>query len=299
MGLNRDFIGREFGPRVHVIAEGEVRAYALAIGASNLRYFGNDGANSSEPSISMAPPGFSVTYELPLIYELLSDTDLHGSEEQRKKNMLMLVHGGQHMEFYQPIKPGDEIGCRATITDIEDKGSGEVIKIKVLSTNEDGNKVVESDWGLFIRGIGSGQRPGKRAGAVKKVPDPGQIAFRKEISVPQDITYRYSKASNDMNPIHLDNEVAKKAGLSGIVVHGLCTMSMTTQGIIEAYLDSDPSKLLSLGVRFSAPVYPGDELVVDGWDDGSQGSVNMIGFDVTRKGDGIKVIKDGKAGIRV
>ena len=119
------------------------------------------------------------------------------------------------------------------------------------------------------------------------------------IKVPVDITYRYSKASNDYNPIHLDDEVAKKAGLGGIVVHGLCTMSMAMQVIIEAHLGGDPSKLLSLGARFSAPVYPGDELVVEGRENAGADSGVAIGFDVTRRGDGKKVIKDGKAQIRL
>ncbi len=102
-----------------------------------------------------------------------------------------------------------------------------------------------------------------------------------------------------MNPIHIDNEVAKKAGLRGIIVHGLCTMSMAMQAIIETYLDSNPSTLLSIGVRFSAPVYPGDELVVEGWENGGEDSMDLIGFEVTRKSDGVKVIKDGKAQVRV
>ena len=293
MGLNRDFIGREYGPEVHVVDKYKVMAYASAIGAQNSSYI-----NSNEHS-DIAPPSFSVTYELPLIYKLLSDPELHGGEDQAKRNMLMLVHGDQHMKFYKPLVPGDKITCRARITDIEDKGTGEIIKINMLSTYGHGTKMVESDWGLFIRGAGSGQRPVNKKPGPNKIHQTAQAAFTKLIKVPIDITYRYSKASNDYNPIHLDNEVAKKAGLDGIVVHGLCTMSMAMQGIIEAYLDSEPSKLLSLGVRFSAPVYPGDELVVQGWEIGTEDSSTNLGFDVTRKSDGKKVIKDGKSQVRV
>jgi len=265
-----------------------------AIGSPYLNYFDDDsGANN------ITPPSFPVTYELPLIYKLLSDADLHGSKEQVKNNMLMLVHGDQYMQFHNPIRPGDKITCRAQITDIEDKGSGEIIKINMLSTYGDGTKMVESDWGLFIRGIGSGQRPPKKKKELKEVFKPSTIAFSRVIRMPQDITYRYSKASNDMNPIHLNEEVAKKAGLQGIVVHGLCTMSMTMQRIIETYLEGGPSNMLSLGVRFSAPVYPGDELVVEGWENGTEDSATFIDFDVTRKSDGKKVIKDGKAKVRL
>jgi len=36
MGLNKDFIGREFKPIAHEVSEDEVIAYASAIGARNL-----------------------------------------------------------------------------------------------------------------------------------------------------------------------------------------------------------------------------------------------------------------------
>ncbi|MGH7850281.1 MAG: MaoC/PaaZ C-terminal domain-containing protein, partial [Thermodesulfobacteriota bacterium] len=78
-----------------------------------------------------------------------------------------------------------------------------------------------------------------------------------------------------------------------------CTMSMTMRAIIESYLDSDPSKLKSLGVRFTAPVYPGDTIVVDGWEKGRENGHVVLGFDVTRQSDNVKVIKGGTAEVEV
>ena len=304
MGLNREFVGKEFDPIEHIVSTEEVMEYAWAIGARNLTYFNYNGAfvHPHHNPTGMAPPSYAVTYELPILEELWSHPELHGGEEEAKKNVLMLVHGDQKMKFYKPIRPGDKLHFRTKIISIEDKGSGELLRINVLTTNGNSEKVVESDWGLFIRGTGSGQKPNKATngnGKPKQVPEPPPIAFRKVIRVPDDITYRYSKASNDMNPIHIDENVAKDAGLSGIIVHGLCTMSMTMRAIIECYLDSDPSRLKSLGVRFTAPVYPGDEIIVDGWEQEQHSGSKTIGFDVTRKGDGIKVIKGGTAEVTI
>ncbi|GJM15376.1 MAG: hypothetical protein DHS20C13_07030 [Thermodesulfobacteriota bacterium] len=278
MGLNRDYIGREYTSSVSIGID-DIAAYSSAIGFKSIR--SND---------SNASPCFSVTYELPLIYKILEDSNLHGSQEQAKKNMLMLVHGDQQIKFYKPIVPGDKITCRARISDIEDKGSGEVIKFNMLSTNKDNDKVVESEWGLFLRGIGSGKRPESRKPKAQFPIDSSNIILRKTINIPEDITRTYSKASNDMNPIHLDEETAKRAGLPGIVVHGMCTMAMTAQGIIMDYLDSDSSNLLSMGVRFSAPVFPGDELEIEGWQIAEE---NKLAFHVLRKDDGVRVIRDG------
>ncbi len=289
MGLNRNYIGTEYKSEIDICGE-DVIAYASAIGAQNLKYI-----NNNEHS-DIAPACFCVTYELPFIYKILEDSNIHGGEEQRQKNMLMLVHGDQYLKFYNPISSGDKITFKAEISDIEDKGSGEVLKIHLLSINQDGDKVVESDWGLFIRGIGSGKRPESRGLKPESASDHQEILFRHSIKIPLDITHKYSKASNDMNPIHLDNEVAKRAGLPGIVVHGLCTMAMTSEGIIKSYLDNNSNDLVSLGVRFSAPVFPGDELEIEG---SKTSQESKLAFHVVRKSDGIKVIRDGTLEVKI
>ncbi len=297
MGLNRDYIGKEFPPQEHVVKPEAIAAYALAIGSRNASFFGTNGYDSGLSVI--APPSYTVTYELPLLEKVWSDPGLNGGEEQAKKNVLMLVHGDQSMKFYKPIKPGDKIIYSAKVVDIEDKGSGELLKLSVLSTDEKGEKVAESDWGLFIRGIGSGEKPKAASSGSKPAPaaapEPPPLAFRDVIRVPEDVTYKYAKASNDHNPIHIDEKVAREAGLKGIIVHGLCTMSMTMKSIIESYLDADPEKLKALGVRFTAPVYPGDTLIVDGWETGEKNGNSSIAFEVTRESDGVKVIKGGTA----
>ncbi|MCC6712312.1 MAG: MaoC family dehydratase N-terminal domain-containing protein [Candidatus Dadabacteria bacterium] len=295
MGLNRDYIGKEFPPQEHVVKAEEIAAYALAIGSRNASFFGTNGYDSGLSV--MAPPSYTVTYELPLLEKVWADPGLNGGEEQAKQNVLMLVHGDQNMKFYKPVKPGDKIVFTAKIDDIEDKGSGELLKLSVLSKDEKGEKVAESHWGLFIRGIGSGEKPKSSApkAAPAAPPEPPPLAFRDVIRVPEDVTYKYADASNDHNPIHVNEQVAREAGLKGIIVHGLCTMSMTMKSIIESYLDADPGKLKALGVRFTAPVYPGDTLIVDGWETGEKNGNSSIAFEVTRESDGVKVIKGGTA----
>src|SRR2546427_415173 len=82
------------------------------------------------------------------------------------------------------------------------------------------------------------------------------------VHVDDDQTYRYRDASGDTMPIHVDNDVAKSVGLPGIIAHGLCTMAMCSQGIIKTLADGDPSRLRRLAVRFSKPVFPGNDVVV-------------------------------------
>jgi len=76
-------------------------------------------------------------------------------------------------------------------------------------------------------------------------------------------------------------------------------MAMTMQGIIDSYCAGDPTKLVRLGVRFSSPVYPGDTLISDGWEMGSKNGTTVLGFEVQRKSDGVKVIKGGLAEVNI
>ena len=300
MSLNRDFIGKEFPEVTHTVTEKEIHEYSWAIGARNLTYYNYNGALSSNAPNGMAPPSFPVIYELPMLEEIWSMPELHGGVEEAEKNILMLVHGEQSMTFHNPVRPGDSLKFKIIICDIANKGIGELLEFKVTSKNQNGKKVVDSDWGLFIRGSGNVD---KRNSGVKrsepKIEEQRQLVFRKVIRVDDDITHRYSKASNDLNPIHTDENAAKKAGLGGVIVHGLCTMSMTMRAIIECYLDSDPYRLRQLSVRFSAPVYPGDILIADGWEIEQEQGNTKIGFEVIRKEDGVRVISAGVAKVAI
>jgi len=287
--LNRDYLGREFEPVVYEVTAEAIKNYADAYGDTNPAY----------QSGEMAPPIFPVVWELPMLEKAWHEEGLHGGAEETKRNVLMLVHGEQQMQYFAPVKPGDTITATARVSKIADKGSGEIVNFVVESVNQDGVKVAESEWSLFIRGIGSGVRPPRPADRKPKAdkPEP-EIVFSSAYKTAVDITAHYADASNDHNPIHLNAEVAKAAGLNGKIVHGLCTMAITMGVIIEKCCGGDPTKLTKLGVRFSSPVYPGDTLVSEGWEIANDNGSLKLGFEVKRDEDGVKVIKGGTAEIK-
>ena len=54
-----------------------------------------------------------------------------------------------------------------------------------------------------------------------------------------------------------------------------------------------------MSVRFSAPVYPGDILIADGWVIEQEQGNTKIGFEVIRKEDGVRVISAGVANVAI
>ncbi len=49
-----------------------------------------------------------------------------------------------------------------------------------------------------------------------------------------DQTERYAAASGDDFAIHLDDEFARRVGLPGRIVHGLCTIAFAGRAVLEA-----------------------------------------------------------------
>src|SRR5882762_3641837 len=74
---------------------------------------------------------------------------------------------------------------------------------------------------------------------------------------------RYAAASGDFNPLHLDDDHARRQGMPGVIAHGLLTFGWVGQ-LLTDYCNGDPGRIRSMRVRFVKPVLPGDRIEVRG-----------------------------------
>jgi acyl dehydratase len=72
---------------------------------------------------------------------------------------------------------------------------------------------------------------------------------------------KYAGASGDYNPIHTIDDEATKAGLPGIIQHGMLTMARIGT-LFSPYLEH--GFVRDFGIRYSGMVFLGDELVIRG-----------------------------------
>jgi len=70
---------------------------------------------------------------------------------------------------------------------------------------------------------------------------------------------------------------------------------MTSQAVIKSVAGGDPSRLKRLAVRFSKPVFPGNDVVTTIYDAGPRDGRHVYAFEATSNGD--VVVKDGLAEI--
>jgi acyl dehydratase len=82
--------------------------------------------------------------------------------------------------------------------------------------------------------------------------------------VTQEQLWRYANASGDFNPIHLDEEAARRVGLDGVIAHGMLSMAFLGQFIHQQIIAIPGARLASLHVRFSSMVRLGDTLTCHG-----------------------------------
>jgi acyl dehydratase len=80
----------------------------------------------------------------------------------------------------------------------------------------------------------------------------GDVVAERTFSLTRDSLVRYAGASGDFNPIHYRDDVAQSVGLPGVLAHGMLTMGLAVQPVIE-WLGAD-GQVLDYQVRFTRPV---------------------------------------------
>jgi acyl dehydratase len=63
---------------------------------------------------------------------------------------------------------------------------------------------------------------------------------------------RYAGASGDFNAIHYRDDVAAEVGLPGVLAHGMLTMGLSVQPVVDWI--GDPGRVLDYQVKFTRPV---------------------------------------------
>lgn len=80
----------------------------------------------------------------------------------------------------------------------------------------------------------------------------GDIVAESSFPLTRDSLVRYAGASGDFNPIHYRDDVAESVGLPGVLAHGMLTMGLAIQPVVDWVGDS--ARVLDYQARFTRPV---------------------------------------------
>ncbi len=80
----------------------------------------------------------------------------------------------------------------------------------------------------------------------------GDVVAEASYTLTRDSLVRYAGASGDFNPIHYRDDVAISVGLPGVLAHGMLTMGLAVQPVVD--WAGDPARVIDYQVKFTRPV---------------------------------------------
>ncbi|MDF8334590.1 MaoC/PaaZ C-terminal domain-containing protein [Novosphingobium cyanobacteriorum] len=203
-----------------------------------------------------------------------------------------VVHGEQSLVVHAPLAPQAELIARNSIDEIIDKGPGRGAIMRVRRDLHDaatGALQSTQVMSMFCRGDGGfgGPATGRPLPTVN-IPEraPDRSVIRPTLAQAA-LIYRLS---GDYNPLHADPEVARNAGFARPIFHGLGTYGVACYALIAACAGGQAAALKALDCRFTSPVFPGETLRTDMWDEDG-----VVLFRCTALGRDAVVLDRGRA----
>jgi len=204
------------------------------------------------------------------------------------------VHAGISFKLNRPLPVEGSFVSRNTVAEVVDKGSG---KAALITTRREifaeGGAAPICEVLSTSMSRGDGGFGGKPESSLPLRPMPTRPA---DVSVDYLVEPRAGliyRLSGDQNPLHVDPEAARRAGFDRPILHGLCTYGMAGWALLDQLCDADPARLRAMSGRFSNPVYPGEVLRFEIWQE--LGDVRFRGSAPARQAT---VIDYGEATIR-
>lgn len=252
---------------VHDYTARDTALYALAVGAvtdpldaRQLRLV--DEANQvAVPSMAVviASPGFWAR-----------------DEKSMAIDAARLVHGEQRIALDRPLPAQGRVIGVSRVSRIVDKGAGKgaLITVCKILQSESGDRYGRA-WQLFFcRGDGGFSANGADDLVLDDAPLPPLAAAParepdryEHCAARADAALLY-RLCGDNNRLHIDPHAAQRAGFPRPVLHGLATYGFAAIAVIRAFASGDVQRLAGLDARFSAPLYPGEDVEFRMWDEG-------------------------------
>ncbi len=243
--IGRECLGRTFPGKAEELTVADLVAFAEATSDDNPRFI-----DTSRPGGIIAAPTFPVRFFNPLFFAVFADPLV-------KMDFSRLLFGEMSLTLHGALKPGETVLPEAETLSLEDKDTGQLLRVGVRLRVGDELRT-EGVANFFVR-----WKKRTRIQRLKLPAKPlvlGDERFSASLPIHEEQPKLFSVAGRDPNPLHLDDAFAKRAGLPGVILQGLCTMAICGRAVLAELTDNDPSRLKGLKVRFSRPARPGQVL---------------------------------------
>lgn len=250
----------DFGDLSHTYTQRDTMLYALGVG------LGADPMDAGQLRFVFEKD----LQALPSMVAVLGTPGFWWRDARTGADWVKLVHGEQRIQIFRPLPAAATLVAKNRVVSLSDKGAGKgAIAVIERDIYESGNTqpLARTTQVTFLRGDGGfSERSGKSDAGPEALPGVPETAPDIELELPSleqaALIYRLS---GDYNPLHADPEVARAAGFTRPILHGLCTFGMAAHAIVKACCGYDAARIKAMAVRFTAPVYPGETIKFQLW----------------------------------
>ncbi|WP_070158055.1 MaoC family dehydratase [Sphingobium phenoxybenzoativorans] len=181
-----------------------------------------------------------------------------------------VLHVQQRIVLHANLPTRGTIRSRQQVSALVDKGTGKgafIVTRRDISDPVSGRVLAEVEQTNMLRADGGFGTSSGTLRILDPVPEraPDHIV---DLPVLEQAALLY-RLCGDYNPLHADPDVALSAGFERPILHGLCTFAMVGHAVLDRAAGYAPERLTLIEGRFSAPLFPGETLRVELWDEGS------------------------------
>ncbi|WP_336249966.1 MaoC/PaaZ C-terminal domain-containing protein [Stomatohabitans albus] len=176
-------------------------------------------------------------------------------------DLAALVHERQAIWVHGSLPTRAAGVARMRVRAIEDRRVGASVTFANTLTTDDGRTLATTEMTTFINGVGG---CGNHGDVQKARPARmrGDADLRVEVPTSPDMAALY-RLNGDTNPLHIDPDLAHRAGFERPILHGLASLGLVTRTVVDGLLDGDPAPVSGVQCRFANPVLPGQTVTVE------------------------------------
>ncbi len=199
------------------------------------------------------------------------------------------VHGEHEVRLHRPLVPGEPVTIWVDACGARPAGRNSAVTLTYTARDTMGAVVAEQWWTTVFLGVTCdevGAPPPEHAFPPDARDRPiGTYVVGCDDAMAQ----RYADASGDWSGHHFDLAAARQSGFDRLFVHGLCTLALCAQAVVQLAAAGDPTRVRRVAARFASPVFLGEPVNVAVFDAGDLG----IAFEADS--GGAPVITHGRA----
>lgn len=138
------------------------------------------------------------------------------------------VHAGHDLVLHRPLRSDSTVDISVMVAGVEHTQSGARLTLRFEAVDAPTGQPAWTTWLTSLyRGVsvdGPDRPPVDRPEPTPALERDAQVLDRRSVDIGAGAAHIYTECARIWNPIHTDTEVARSAGLDGIILHGTAAL---------------------------------------------------------------------------